>query len=119
MRIASGVDIVDITRVQTTLRDPAQLQRMLNLGDISRHEPEHLAGRIALKEATIKALGLSPGSWLDIHIRTQPSGKPQLSVVDEPPGLVSLDGSISHHGDLAIAFVVALFDDEDEKEIVQ
>jgi phosphopantetheine--protein transferase-like protein len=114
MRVACGVDIIDMKEIQTTLQDAAQLQRMLNAGDISRHEPEHVAGRIAMKEATIKALGLSPGRWLDIHIHSEPSGKPVLSVSEPPRGLASLDGSISHHGDSVIAFVVALFDDEGE-----
>jgi phosphopantetheine--protein transferase-like protein len=112
MRVACGVDIIDMRQIQSTLHDATQLQRMLNAGDISRHEPEHIAGRIAMKEATIKALGLSPGSWLDIHVHTRSSGKPELSVSVPPQGLVSLDGSISHHGDSVIAFVVALFDDE-------
>jgi len=112
MRVACGVDTIDLTQIQSTLRDATQLQRMLHAGDASRQDPEHIAGRIALKEATMKALGMPPGSWLDIFVHTHASGKPELSVSQPPHGLVSLDGSISHHGNLVIAFVVALFDDK-------
>jgi len=112
VRISTGVDIIDLRKTQKTLADPAQLQRMLHPGDLYRNDAEHVAGRIALKEATIKALGLKPGSWLDIHIHTQESGKPVITVSDTVPGLVSVDGSISHHSDTVIAFVVGLFDDE-------
>ena len=114
MRITHGIDIIDISEIRLTMRDPAQLQRLLHAGDIVRNEPEHIAGRIALKEATIKALGLKPGSWLDIRIHTNASGKPVVSVIDPPHGLLSLDGSVSHHGHTAIGSVVALFDDKDE-----
>jgi len=112
MRIACGVDTIDLAHAQMTLSDPVQLQRVLHVGDMNRHDPEHIAGRIALKEATMKTLGLPPGSWLDIHIHTELSGKPTLSISSKIASLISLDGSISHHGTMVIAFVVALFDDE-------
>ena len=114
MRLSTGVDIISLAEIGKTLADPAQLQRMLHTSDIIRSDPEHIAGRIALKEATIKALSLPPGSWLDIHVHVAPNGKPLVSVTDKPAKLMSMDGSISHHGDTAIGFVVALFDDEDE-----
>ena len=114
MRIATGVDIMDLQEVAKTLHDPAQLQRMLHPGDLIRSEPEHVGGRIALKEAVIKAVGLKPGDWLNIHIQTIKSGKPVISIVEQPEGLASLDGSISHHGNMVVAFAVALFHDKDE-----
>jgi phosphopantetheine--protein transferase-like protein len=112
MRVATGVDIVDLAEISSTLEDPSQLQRMLYPGDSTGNARHHVAGRIALKEATIKALGLAAGSWLNIHIHTSPTGKPVLSIATPVTGLISLDGSISHHGKTVIGFVVALFDDE-------
>lgn len=110
MKIQTGVDIISLAAITSTLADPAQLARMLHPGDINRSEAEHIAGRIALKEAVIKALGLQAGSWLQIHIATADSGRPVISLAADQPGLLSLDGSISHHGDTVIAFVVALYD---------
>lgn len=110
MKIQTGVDIISLATITSTLGDPAQLARMLHPGDVTRPEAEHIAGRIALKEAALKALGLQAGSWLDIHIATAASGKPVISLVTDQPNLLSIDGSISHHGGTVVAFVVALYD---------
>lgn len=116
MNVRTGVDIIDLKLIHDTLEDPKQLQRLLHPSDLQRNTSEHIAGRIALKEATIKALGLNPGEWLNIYVHTEASGKPTLSILNPPSGLQSIDGSISHHGDMVIGFVVALFDDFDDKE---
>jgi phosphopantetheine--protein transferase-like protein len=114
MKVGTGVDIIDIREILSTLNDPVQLARMLYPGDINRSEPEHIAGRIALKEAAIKALGLKPGDWLSIKIQTASTGKPIVIVTDSPTGLASIDGSVSHHGDIVVGFVVALFNDKND-----
>ncbi len=112
MRIACGVDIVDLSLITSLLNDKNQLERILLPGDINNNNPEHIAGRVALKEATIKALGLEPNDWLAISISANDSGKPIISVQSVPDKLISMDGSISHHGNMVVAYVVALIDDE-------
>lgn len=76
-----------------------------------------LAARFAAKEATIKVLRPVPGDELpplrDIEIIRVPGGAPQIQLHDiaviaaRTAGVVNLDVSMSHDGDVAIATVVA------------
>ncbi|MBS3176319.1 4'-phosphopantetheinyl transferase superfamily protein [Candidatus Woesearchaeota archaeon] len=69
---------------------------------------EHLAGKIALKEAFFKAFEMKP-RWLDLEVKETSSGKPKLIVytvlIDK---IEKMDYSISHDGDYAVAQVVVL-----------
>jgi len=107
MRIAVGSDVVFIPRVQS-LVDSNGLQRVLRPSEIKRSALDHIAGRIALKEAAIKALGLSVDDWLRIVI-SQPHNKPVVELLDMPEDIESIDCSISHDGDYAFAAVVVLY----------
>ena len=72
-------------------------------------KPAHrLAGIFAAKEAVCKALSLSPGRWLDIVIEHEASGAPQVLLLGSLPQPQELSISISHDGDYAMAFAVAL-----------
>lgn len=113
MRITNGIDVIDISLIKDTLNDPRYLQKVLLPGDTNRNTQEHIAGRIALKEATIKAVGMMPGSWHDIQITTLPSGAPEIFLTQKPINLHSISCSISHHGNIVVANVVALFNDKD------
>lgn len=70
---------------------------------------EHLAGMFAAKEAVIKALSLGPEAWMDIRIEKDKNGKPRAVLVSESENAVkSSDLSISHAGDYAVGFYVAV-----------
>jgi holo-[acyl-carrier protein] synthase len=125
MNLATGVDIVEISRVARVLRryDARFLTRVYSPEEVqhSRERPAELAARFAAKEAVSKALGvgmrvMSPNGigWLDVETLNHRSGQPYVilhgrarQLADEM-GLNTWSISLSHDGGMAIAFVVAL-----------
>lgn len=121
MVIGIGVDVVDVERFQKALqRTPALKSRLfgsLDIQDIGSGKAEvlSLAARFAAKEATLKALGGNiPGfSWHDVQVSRDPGHAPTLSVTGgaqtraQEKGITSWHLSMSHDGNVAVAFVVA------------
>ena len=123
--IAIGVDLVEIDRVQKMLDRHADraLRRLLSSAErdycMSKARPaQHVAARVAAKEAAYKALQVDPNaaavSWLDIDVRVAGTGRPSLTLVGLAQAAASRLGvkeslvSISHSIDTAVAFVVLL-----------
>jgi len=123
--LTTGVDLVVIPRVDRILSKYGTrfLDRVFTPAEIlfSRSRPAELAARFAAKEAVSKALGvgmriLSPAGieWLDVETLNHPSGQPYLVLHGRARELASASGlttwsvSLTHDGDLAMAFVVAL-----------
>lgn len=124
MQIHQGVDIVEIPRFKKIF------QRNMNfVSDIfterekeyclARKDPyTHFAGRFAVKEASMKALGIGmTGSGIDhafqeIETVPGPSGKPVLSFkgwvekISRKKDIRQLTVSISHSADYAVASVI-------------
>ncbi len=111
-----GVDVVTVERFGVALSRTAGLRTRLftdrELGDATRDGVDadslvavrRLAARFAAKEATCKAFGRR-SAWRALEVRTDPSGAPTIWREGTPaPARVSL----SHDGDVAIAFVLAL-----------
>ena len=82
-----------------------------------RRSFEHLSARVAAKEAVGKAFGTGIGrgiSWRDVEVLVESSGRPSIRLHAEAErwaerwSLEQLDISLSHTGDLAVAYVVAL-----------
>jgi holo-[acyl-carrier protein] synthase len=86
-----GTDIIEIARIEETLRrsGPRFAERILGASEFERYEHRaqrhaargvlFLATRFAAKEAVSKALGLgmrSPMTWRSAEILNAPSGKP-------------------------------------------
>ncbi|GAY20385.1 holo-ACP synthase [Sphingobium fuliginis] len=126
MIIAHGIDIVDIVHTARLLADPtdqfltrcftAQEQNAVGTGT---ERAARFSGRLAAKEAVMKALGtgFSAGvGFLSIEIVTLPSGAPTIVLHGEARkhaellGIVSWLVSTSHEGDMAIASVIGLAD---------
>jgi holo-[acyl-carrier protein] synthase len=87
--IAHGVDLVDIARIETMLREHDQrfVERCFTDGErryaeaSRRLRAQRYAARFACKEAVMKALGTGwrDGiSWRDIEVVREPSGSPRL-----------------------------------------
>ena len=105
--IKTGIDIVEIKRIKNLMKNPKALSKIFNESEI-RDNPNKLAGKFALKEAFFKATQISVKKWSEIVVKKHKTGKPYL-VFDK--NLVkfkikSMDCSISHDGDYAIAIVV-------------
>ena len=120
MKLATGVDLVDIARVCDAVERHGEkfLARIF-----TEHEQREchgripsLAGRFAVKEAVAKALGCGIGDvrWVDIEVRGDENNAPHLYLYGEGEtmakklGLSEWSISISHTEEQAIAFVVAI-----------
>ncbi len=119
-----GVDLVHIPRVLRMLSRDRQclLDAAFHADELATwpslapaREVAFVAGRLAAKEAVLKALGTGIGSlWLtEIAILRSALGRPEIFLrgralsVAEQLGIARLDLSISHQDNLAIAFVIA------------
>src|ERR1039458_241362 len=88
MIVGSGIDLVEIGRVQRSIDRYGQrfLDRIYTAAEKAyclrkRNSAESLAARFAAKEAGAKALGtgISHGvNWLEIEVVREPSGRPTL-----------------------------------------
>ena len=120
--IGVGTDLVDIPRFEQVLRRrPGLAARLFSAdelgyaGRLARPAPT-LAGRFAVKEAVMKALGVGLGGvdWADISVARRPGGRPELTVAGRAARLASSMGvggwhvSISHTDTVASAVVVAV-----------
>jgi len=126
MIIAHGIDLVDITHTARLLTDPTD--QMLTRCFTAREQEDvgtgtdraaRLSGRLAVKEAVMKALGtgFSGGvGFLSIEVITISSGAPTIVLYGEAEKCAEMLGisswlvSTSHEGDMAIASVIGLTD---------
>lgn len=122
--IRVGVDVTAISRMTRLLtRYPASQERLFTASEWEycrpkRRRHEHLAARFAAKEAVMKAFGTGLGSgvrWKDVEILNDGDGRPRvrlagkLASIAESDGLSELDVSLSHSGDVAIAYAVSVW----------
>ena len=111
-----GVDIVEISRIDEAIaaRGEAFLERVYTPTEIAsyRHKLPSLAARFSAKEAVIKALGGGGIRLTEIEVLSAPDGKPQLSLYGKAQvraaelGITTLDVSLSHTRDYAVACAV-------------
>ena len=123
--LSTGVDLVDIPRIERTLHRFGDkfLARVYTPDEVrySRGRPAELTARFAAKEAVAKTLGvgmriLSPAGigWLDVETLNETSGKPYVVLhgraraLSYSQWLTECSISLSHDSGLAIAFVVAM-----------
>ncbi len=117
-----GVDIVDIARIQAMLdrygerflrRVYTEAETAYSMGGANK--AERLAGRFAVKEAVMKALGTGKSQgilWRDVETTRGPLGRPSVSLHGragkwaEKRGGGAVHVSITHDGGKAVAFVI-------------
>ena len=95
MIVGSGIDLVEITRIQQSIERFGQrfLNRVYTSSEQAyclrkRNSAESLAARFAAKEAGAKALGtgISHGvSWLEIEVIREPAAGPTIRSTAGPP----------------------------------
>ena len=118
MTLATGVDIIEISRVKQVLERYGQrfLDRIYTAGEIAycRGRAPNLAARFAAKEATMKALGTGVRGvgWKDIETVRHESGAPSVLLHGRAKrraqrlGIRDISLSLSHSREYAVAFVV-------------
>lgn len=96
--------------------------RMFTAGELDyclgkARQYEHLAARVAAKEAVFKVFGAGargPIRWTEVEVVSGDGGRPfarlhgQLAERAELQKLVDMDISLSHTEDIAIAYAMAL-----------
>jgi holo-[acyl-carrier protein] synthase len=123
MIVAIGLDVVDVARVERMLeenRDRVLARLFTNAKSayaLARpHPAQHLAVRLAAKEAAFKALAGSALAravgWRDIEVRNDADGVPSLALSGraqarlEELGATMSHVSLSHSDATAVAVVV-------------
>jgi holo-[acyl-carrier protein] synthase len=122
MIVGSGIDLVEIGRVQRSIDRYGQrfLDRVYTAAEQAyclrkRKSAESFAARFAAKEAGAKALGtgISHGvNWLEIEVAREPGGRPTLQFHGRAAEFVARLGarhaalSVTHTAELAMASVV-------------
>jgi holo-[acyl-carrier protein] synthase len=116
-----GTDVVDLDRFRLALRrTPSMVERVFTEGErayaLRKRDPtERLAARFAVKEATMKALGVGLGAFkfYDVEVVKARSGEPSLSLsgraveLAAARGITSWKVSITHSDLIAMAVVIA------------
>jgi holo-[acyl-carrier protein] synthase len=114
MIVGIGVDLVDVVRFEKAIQNTPKLKhRLFTEGerDLSSYS---LAARFAAKEALMKAVGKAQGlSFQEVQVVKDEHGKPEFLLSGQSQttvaqrGIASLHLSLSHDGDMAIAYVIA------------
>jgi holo-[acyl-carrier protein] synthase len=120
MQLATGVDLVEIERLQQVIDRYGErfLKRIFTASELEEvgHNTASLAGRFAAKEAVSKALGtgIGPVNWREIEVLRGPQRQPRLLLhgsaqrLAEDLNLSDWSISLSHSISYAIAMVVAV-----------
>jgi holo-[acyl-carrier protein] synthase len=111
-----GVDIVEISRVEASLRRFGDRfrRRVYTAGELAEvgQSPPSLAARFAAKEAAIKALGSSEVALHEIEVFRLDGGRPELrlhgraAAQADALGVQELALSLAHSREYAVAMVV-------------
>ena len=110
MNIRTGVDIVHVQKLKRLMENEAALGKVFHARELERFEAEHLAGIFAAKEAVFKALRINP-DWLSVELKNLDNGAPVVELSSELQSQVkTIDVSISHDNEYAIASVVVLME---------
>ena len=119
--IGLGIDAVSVSRFRDALeRTPTLRTRVFTQQELDsvadrQDSAPNLAARFAVREATMKALGVGLGAFdlQDVSIRSHASGAPELIVTGRAAEIASQQGvsswhvSLSHTHDMAVAVVAS------------
>lgn len=120
MKIACGVDIIEISRIENAIKRQGEkfLQTVYTENEIKYCEShrmnkfQHYAARFAAKEALYKALSdiMPKGKleWKAFEITNDENGKPRVKINHDK--IKDIDISISHCKEYAIANAVVIYE---------
>jgi holo-[acyl-carrier protein] synthase len=133
MILTTGVDLIELDRIRRLAGRYGEraLNRVYTPAELAhcRGRVPELAARFAAKEAVAKALGVGLRilardgiNWHDIETLPDPKGKPVVHLHGRAAaraaelGLTTWSISLSHGRDVALAFVVAMGENEQMRE---
>ena len=125
MKITTGIDIIEVSRVKEAIEEQnnkflskiyteKEIEYCSNTGKM---EYQHFAARFAAKEAVFKAISEfikdnENEYWRKIEVLNDNNGRPKINLgIKLSKDIDSIDISISHVKELAIANVVVVFKD--------
>ena len=122
--VGHGLDVVDIDDFSRLLSEPARsyLNRHFTNEELAAAgggatQAQRLAGRFAVKEAVMKALGMGWGNgvtFTDVEVITLNTGAPtvvlkrKLASLERERAIVGWIVSVSHTSKVAVASVIAI-----------
>ena len=120
MNLACGTDIIEIERIKKSIESTNGkfIKEIYTEKEIEycesrkRQKYQHYAARFSGKEAIFKALSVILEdkyglSWLDVEILNDENGRPYINFKNKKfDKLISIDISLSHCKEYAIAYVV-------------
>jgi holo-[acyl-carrier protein] synthase len=120
--VGMGIDIAEIPRIRSVIEAQRErfLRRVYTLDEVAycerfKNKYERYAGRFAVKEAAMKALGTgwSRGvRWVDVEVVRQRGGRPMVALkgeakkIAERMGVKNIAVSITHTAEQAFAQVI-------------
>ena len=130
MEIKTGVDIIEVSRIQDSIEKLGEdfINKIFTKSEIEYCKDtkkmmyQHYSARFAVKEATFKAVSelledKYSINWQNVETIIEKSGKPKINFIglskdveNSLNRIKSIDVSISHIQELAIANVVILVD---------
>lgn len=120
MKLSVGTDIIEISRIRNLIDNTNFIERMYTKKEIeyceSKKEQKYqsYAARFAAKEAIYKALSnIMPSnySWKDFEIVNSNNGKPEVCLHLDIRNLTSIEISISHCKEYAVAYVTVIMEE--------
>lgn len=122
MIIGIGIDISEQERIRASITQFGQqfVEKLFTTQEINyceryRDPTEHYAGKFAVKEAFMKAIGTGRRqqvTFKDIEVLNQSSGAPRIilhgntKVFTDNLGIMQIHVSVSHSADIAVAVVI-------------
>lgn len=123
MKITCGTDIIEIDRIKKSVDESGTrfVNEIYNQEEIDYCESkkmakyQHYAARFAAKEAIFKAISNRLDNkfeltWKDVKILNDKNGRPEIVFLrKKPKELESIEISISHCKEFAIAYVISIW----------
>ena len=120
MNISCGTDIIEIDRIRDSMEKYGDkfktdifTEKEVEYCESHKNQKyQHYAVRFAAKEAIFKAISKridSSYSWTDFEVVNSSIGKPEVILKTNLPEVESIDISLSHCKEYAVAMVVVLF----------
>lgn len=121
--LGHGVDVVEVKRIERLLsKDDDFLLGWFTSGELDQlsgraSKPAVIAGRVAAKEAVVKALGCGfddQVSWQDVEIISTDTGQPTVhlsggaAVISARLGVTSVLLSISNEATISVASAIVI-----------